>query len=1065
MIRYMLNMKVLRWISDNILFLIVLFLLAFLPLFPKKPLMDITNTWVYIRTEDFVVLAVLIIWAILLFRKKITLKTPLTIPILLFWIVGALSTIHGVLLIFPETANTFSNVALLSMLRRIEYISLFFVGFAAIKDKRSLTYIVALLAGTLFCVFLYGLGQKYLGFPAYLTMNEEFAKGIPIQLSALSRVPSTFAGHYDLAAYLVLVIPILTSMIFGFRNWLVKILLSIAVLSGIILLFMTVSRVSFFVLFIALSVLFFFYKKRWVFYSLPIVAVIFSILFISFAPSLMDRFGNTVKEVDVLVNAQTGEVIGNIKRVSVEDFANKPVKQWPYQASAGVTTQALTIQKLEQASPSAAVPFELIPIKGVLYVPPNASTGESLPQGTGYINLPLSPVQEQLNEFFYEPTNDNVATNSSEILMFSGNFLIKRAAAYDLSFTIRYQGEWPHAIEAFKRNIFLGSGYSSISLSIDNSYLRMLGEVGFLGIASFLVIFIAAGVFIKKALQHVDSPSTRSFVIGFVAGVIGLALNALLIDVFEASKVAFYLWLLMGVTLGILSLYYKEHVSLYSYLRKVGTSSYAIILYLGILTLFMFSPMISSYFVGDDFKWLRWAAECASNGQCPTYFDRIFQYFTQADGFFYRPGTKVYFLLMYSSFWLNPVAYHIVSLLLHFIVVVLVFLLAQKVLRNFKLTVFATFIFAVLSGYSEAIFWIASVGVLFSVMFVLLSVLLFIKWHEQKHILYYIFSILSMLLGLFFHELAIITPLLLLVYQFTQGSSFQTNTISKRMYYGILLLVVGFYLVMRFVANARWYGGDFGYSILLIPFNAIGYFFLTMFGPIALPVYEGLITLSKVHVVVPILVFLLVIVCIPLVIRLLKKLHRDDKRVILFGCGFMIVTSLPFLGLDQLNPQYVYLMSFGFVIVLVQVIRNLYKYLVSSGQDIAIASITLLTSIFLLLHIIQVQKIQDDWFEAGLKVNRFLVSIEGYYEDHWSTTPLKLHFVNIPIRSGDAWVFPEGIDDALWFSFKNSQMTFYQWPSEEKALSVAKDPITEKVFIFDEHGVVTARKIPLPGIQ
>src|SRR3989344_9149935 len=109
----------------NILFIETLFLLAFIPLFPKLPIFDVRNTWVYIRAEDFVVLGVLLSWLGLLFRKKISLKTPLTIPILIFWIIGTISTIHGVLLIFPTIANVFPNVAFLSLVRHIEYMSLF----------------------------------------------------------------------------------------------------------------------------------------------------------------------------------------------------------------------------------------------------------------------------------------------------------------------------------------------------------------------------------------------------------------------------------------------------------------------------------------------------------------------------------------------------------------------------------------------------------------------------------------------------------------------------------------------------------------------------------------------------------------------------------------------------------------------------------------------------------------------------------------------------------------------------------------------------------------------------
>src|SRR3989344_8852436 len=109
-------MKYIRWIYDNILYVLTLLLLIVIPLYPKKPLVDIVNTWVYIRAEDFFVFLVLVIWGALLIKKKVTLATPLTIPILLFWLAGAVATIHGVLIIFPSTAGVFPNVAFLSYL-------------------------------------------------------------------------------------------------------------------------------------------------------------------------------------------------------------------------------------------------------------------------------------------------------------------------------------------------------------------------------------------------------------------------------------------------------------------------------------------------------------------------------------------------------------------------------------------------------------------------------------------------------------------------------------------------------------------------------------------------------------------------------------------------------------------------------------------------------------------------------------------------------------------------------------------------------------------------------------
>jgi hypothetical protein len=152
-------MKILRFIGNNILFLLTLFLLAFIPLYPKLPLVGVTHTWVYVRLEDFAVALTVTVWAVLLILKKVSLKTPLTIPIMVFWIIGGITTLHGVLILFPTLANVFSNVAFLSFLRRIEYMSLFFIAFTGIKDKKFVVPVAITLTAVLLLVIGYGFGQ------------------------------------------------------------------------------------------------------------------------------------------------------------------------------------------------------------------------------------------------------------------------------------------------------------------------------------------------------------------------------------------------------------------------------------------------------------------------------------------------------------------------------------------------------------------------------------------------------------------------------------------------------------------------------------------------------------------------------------------------------------------------------------------------------------------------------------------------------------------------------------------------------------------------------------------
>lgn len=777
--------RITNWVWDHILFLETLFLLAFIPLYPKLPLIDVKNTWVYIRAEDFVVGFALLTWFLLLIKGKVTLKTPLTIPIIAFWIVGAIATIHGVVLIFPKLANVFPNVALLAYLRHIEYMSLFFVAYAAAREKRYLTAFIAVIGATLAGVILYGLGQKYLGFPAYLTMNEEFAKGVPITLSQLSRLPSTFAGHYDLAAYLVLIIPIIASLIFGFKNWIVKIVLGLLVISGFGIMFMTVSRVSFVVVIIAIGIVLFFQKRKWVLYSIPLV-IIAGILFLTSQSTLFSRFGDTVKEVNVLVDANTGDAVGHVNFVPSSYFDDKLVLQRRIRNQDDLAL-AMLGEKEADGTTSAILSKIFIPPIVPLVVATNVSTGESLPQGTGYINLSLSPVTRRLGNFFYELTPGMKATDSAktQVLMLHGDFIVKRASAYDLSFTTRFQGEWPHAIEAFERNIMLGSGYGSVSLAVDNNYFRILGEIGLAGIASFFAIFLVALIYIKKIWNSIDSPLARSFVIGYLAGLAGLFLNATLIDVFEASKIAFLMWLLTGIVLGLLHEYKSREISLSREFTKAITSPYAVVVYLALLAIVIFSPLMSNYFVADDFTWFRWAADC-NTSVCGSLLDKIVHYFTVSDGFFYRPGTKVYFQLLYPFFWLNQVVYHSVSIALHFCVAVLFYSIARRILKNNLLAAISAFLFLIMSGYVEIVFWIAATGHLFNALFALLALQLYILWDDSRKVVFYVGAVISIGLSLLFHELGVAIPVLLIGYRVLFSDPYRFKKAFRDIYTWIL---------------------------------------------------------------------------------------------------------------------------------------------------------------------------------------------------------------------------------------------------------------------------------------
>src|SRR5690606_20881146 len=118
-----------------------------------------------------------------------------------------------------------------------------------------------------------------------------------------------------------------------------------------------------------------------------------------------------------------------------------------------------------------------------------------------------------------------------------------------------------------------------------------------------------------------------------------------------------------------------------------------------------------NFFVADDFTWLRWADECKmvlqnGTGQCESFISSAVGYFTSSDGFFYRPGTKVYFHLFYSLFSMDAAKYHYVSAFLHALTGFGLFFIAKKFLKNNILPSLAAVVWIALAVHYESLFWI-----------------------------------------------------------------------------------------------------------------------------------------------------------------------------------------------------------------------------------------------------------------------------------------------------------------------------------------------------------------------
>lgn len=1017
-------MKILKFLSENILFVITLFLLAFIPLYPKLPLLDVQHTWVYVRIEDFLVAASGITWLIQYIRKKAVLKTPLTIPIFVFWLVGGLATLFAVIFYFPHLAEVHPSIALLHYLRRIEYIMLFFIAVSSIRNKEFVKYVIATLVITLFLVCVYGFGQKFLGFPAFLTMNEEFAKGAPLTLSQAGRVASTFAGHYDLAAYLVLMAAVMGSLALGVKKIYAKIGYAFLVFLSLSLLLLTTSRVSFFVWFMSMIFLFIIRKtkiQKKYFLAIPLVLIL--LLTTTYFQGIIQRFGDTVSKAQIVIDASNGSELGIASEVTGDNGQKK-----------------ILIQEKQ-------------------------STGEQLPQGSKFISLPTSKIEKVTGTVTID--KERVIDGKSQLITTTktGSFLIKNVFAYDVSFTTRLQGTWPRAIKAFNRNPISGSGYSSIDVGTDGNYLRILGEVGILGLISFIMIFVIFGIYVHRVLPNVNSPLVRSFVLGVVAGVFGIGLNAILIDVFEASKIAFSMWLLIGITVGILTLYQKGKVDILKDLKKVLVSSPAILLYFFLGAFLLYWKSLSNYFVGDDFTWLRWSADCAKElsvnkiMECESLGKTILKYFTQANGFFYRPGTKLYFFGAYTLFGLNQMAYHLMSIFVHFLNTSMVFFITLRVIKSKIYAVIAAILFLAASTHSESVLWISSINHLLAATFILLTLLAYIYWRESKNILVFFIALFSVFLSPLFHESGIVAPFLILAYELFIKEKKISLRFFKKWYLYLFILQIPIYIFLRSSANSHWMQGDYSYNLLALPFNfvgnIIGYFFLILFGESIIPIHQQIRGSLKSQ---ELIVAFIIVVLLGVLFFSLKKIWpfvKNNLNLYLFGMSLFIFPLLPFLGLGNISLRYSYLATFGFFFILIVIIRQLLTSLSSDKEKTAKLVFLSFLGIYLLFHLFQLQKANNQWQTAGSVTKNVQKKMTATLFDENTI----VYFVNTPVKNGQAWIFPVGLEDALWFSVPEKNISVRSVGSEDEAFSLTSQSPNSRVFMFEPSGLLKEVKV------
>lgn len=185
------------------------------------------------------------------------------------------------------------------------------------------------------------------------------------------------------------------------------------------------------------------------------------------------------------------------------------------------------------------------------------------------------------------------------------------------------------------------------------------------------------------------------------------------------------------------------------------TGSWMLAIAFVLLCCLPYLPWVSSYFVADD--WSVLARNRLSWAEVP-------QWFLASRFSWYRPLFDLYIAIGSRVFGLNPLGYHVASIILYVIVSALVGILGLLLTGDRRVGALAALIFALHSCHSTAVMWIASANELLAGVFALASITFYVAHRQNPRWYKLAGAVCGCVLAITAKETALFVPVAFLVY-------------------------------------------------------------------------------------------------------------------------------------------------------------------------------------------------------------------------------------------------------------------------------------------------------------
>lgn len=302
---------------------------------------------------------------------------------------------------------------------------------------------------------------------------------------------------------------------------------------------------------------------------------------------------------------------------------------------------------------------------------------------------------------------------------------------------------------------------------------------------------------------------------------------------------------------------------------------------------------------------------------------------------YYRPVQLTYYALLYKIFGFNPFWYHTGSVIFHVLATIVVFFFLKILLKDASIAFLTTFLFLVHPVQTESVSYISGISDPMFVLFLFLSLYLYLKSNTQKQ--FFLFSIGSFILALLSKELALTGMGIMLLLFIIERKKQRLRDIPFIIVYqaiGLLYIVLRFTIFKFQSIEQIWdrtlYGSSVVIRLATFFHNFFTYLFLLVF-PKDLFMERDFTVLVEQNIInIWTLLFLLFHVTLMILFKIVARKRKQlAHRAFLFYSAFF-VSLFPFAGIIPLNgifyEHYLYLPMIFFWGFVFTIAKPLWQY-------------------------------------------------------------------------------------------------------------------------------------------